>query len=55
MAGAVLLRRTSIVGPDTLIAVIAILEVVIKGAFFYASFIAVLIVTAIGVVAVIVS
>ena len=50
------MRWTFIIGLDTLIAVIAILEVVIKGAFFYASFIAVLIVTTvIGVVAVIVS
>ena len=55
MAGAVFLRRTFIIGPDTLIAVIAILEAVIKVTFYYASSIAVLIVTAKGEVAVIVS
>ena len=55
MAGGVLLRRTFIIGPDTLIAVIAIFVVVIKVTFFYASFIVVWSVTAIGVVAVIVS
>ena len=49
------MRRTSIIGPDTLIAVIAIFVVVVKVTFFYASFITVLIVTAMGVVAVIVS
>ena len=55
MTGAVLLRRTSISGPDTLIAVIAIFEFVIKETFFNTSVIAVLIVTAIGEIAVIVS
>ena len=50
MAAAVFLRRTSIIGPDTLIAVIAIFIVVIKITFFYASFIAVLIVIAFFVV-----
>ena len=49
MTGAVLLRRTSIRGPDTLVAIIAIFVFVInKETFFNASFIAVLMVTVIG-------
>ena len=55
MAGGVLLRRTFIIGLDTLIAVIAILEAVIKVTFYYASTIDDLIVTAKGEVVVIVS
>ena len=60
MAGAVLLRRTTIIGQDTLIAVIAIFVIVIKRTFFYAVFPVVLILTAIllyeiGVIAVFVS
>ena len=60
MTGAVLLRRTSIRGPDTLVAIIAIFVFVIKRTFFYAVFPVVLIHTAIllyeiGVIAVFVS
>ena len=41
------MRRTSITSPDTLIAVITIFIEFVKGTFFNACFIAVLIITAI--------